>query len=162
VNGRRKSEDSELLASGLKVCPPLNDWGEGARRVRERSGAIRHGGWGVELRLYQTFCVDDANINQLVLSLWMRDSDWRVIQSHGCQSHGGHGMLGRCVNGVGESVRSSAILSASSSSAIWYHQHQHVAFPAQSHNCRPKLIILSQIGDTLPLPGIVLPPQAPP
>ena len=83
VNGRRKYEDSELLASGLKVCPPLNDWGEGARRVRERNGAIRHGGWGVELRLYQTFCIDDANINQLVLSLWMRDSDWRVIQSHG-------------------------------------------------------------------------------
>jgi hypothetical protein len=83
MNGRRKSEDSELLASGLKVCPPLNDWGEGARRVRERNGAIRHGGWGVELRLYQTFCIDDANINQLVLSHWIRDSDWRVIQSHG-------------------------------------------------------------------------------
>jgi hypothetical protein len=63
VNGRRKSEDSDLLASGLKVRPPLNGWGEGARRVRERSGAIRHGGWGVELRLYQTFCIDDANIN---------------------------------------------------------------------------------------------------
>jgi len=71
-------------------------------------------------------------------------------------------MLGRCVNGVGESVRSSATLSASSSSAIWYHQHQHVAFPAQSHHCRPKLVILSQTGDTLQLPGIVLPPQAPP
>ena len=83
VNGRRKSEDSELLASGLKVCPPLNDWGEGARRVRERNGAIRHGGWGVELSVYQTFCIDDANINQLVLSHWIRDSDWRVIQSHG-------------------------------------------------------------------------------
>lgn len=83
MNGRRNSEDSELLASGLKVCPPLNDWGEGARRVRERNGAIRHGGWGVELRLYQTFCIDDANINQLVLSHWIRDSDWRVIQSHG-------------------------------------------------------------------------------
>lgn len=48
----RKAHNSER-ESGLKARPPLDDWSEGMRRVREDSSAILHGGWGVELRLYE-------------------------------------------------------------------------------------------------------------